>query len=127
LNPHRFMCIVGLPWLDRSRGVVEWGVACNGCKVVYDKLIRLEGEERKEYSDNANILYSEDGFIDHSTMCKDARDILLNAQTPPVHGPEIRIRSVCNVAGDATARNPGWVWKKSVLECPIPPRGSAGA
>ena len=121
------MCIVGLPWLDRSRGVIEWGVACNGCKVVYDKLIALGGEERKDYLDNANILYSEDGFIDHSTTCKNAQDIMFNTQTPPVRGPEIRVRSVCNVAGDATARSPGWVWKKGVLECPIPPRGSTGS
>jgi len=126
LNPHRFMCIVGLPWLDRNRGVVEWGVGCNGCKVSYDKLITLTGKEYKKYTEKSTVMYSEDGFIHHFTKCKTAQDILIRSPKP-VRGPEIHVRKVCNVVGDATAREPGWVWKKDVLECPIPPRASTSS
>lgn len=28
-NPTRFMCVLRLPWLDRSRDKFEWGLNCS--------------------------------------------------------------------------------------------------
>lgn len=120
-NPHRFMCIVGFPWLNRIRGVAEWGVACNGCKLNYAKLASLEGDERKKCQQNANVLYSEEGYIHHYVDCKASRETM-DRSMAQFHGREILLQRLCNVAGDPAARSPKSVWRKSNFECPIPPQ-----
>ena len=67
-NPYRFMCVVRLPWLDRSRGRVEWGLSCSGCR---DKF-----HDRTDGKLDWRWQYTISGYILHFRQCRKSIELL---------------------------------------------------
>ncbi|KAK3333802.1 hypothetical protein B0T19DRAFT_419186 [Cercophora scortea] len=61
-NPHRFVAIARVPWLDRASRRVERGFYCVGC----------EKSSRKPY--HWRILFAADTFEEHLANCGEIRD-----------------------------------------------------
>ncbi|PKY01555.1 hypothetical protein P168DRAFT_292658 [Aspergillus campestris IBT 28561] len=72
-NPHplRLMTATHLPYVDRASGHVEYGVACIGCAVGFEGIIRADevSELGDKYYHLEDIVYSEEGFIKHFRQC----------------------------------------------------------
>lgn len=82
-NPERFMCVIPFPWLDRTRdNVVEWGVACNGCKI----------SESEPYTSapykKQRILYTQEDFIGHFITCERAQALYKRSYQHKIAGRE---------------------------------------
>jgi hypothetical protein len=60
---NRFMRVIPFPWLDRSRGAVEWGVACNGCRIQHGTVQAMSLEELKKAMAPRQALYSQKGYL----------------------------------------------------------------
>lgn len=69
-NPHRFMCVVMLPWLDRSRGMIEWGRHCEGCREEFHFDGEIDGELDWRW------LYTTSGYVEHFRQCVKSIEIL---------------------------------------------------
>ncbi|KAH8743636.1 hypothetical protein F5882DRAFT_134776 [Hyaloscypha sp. PMI_1271] len=67
-NPYRFMCVVRFPWLDRSRGKIEWGLNCTGCR---DKF-----HDRTDGKLDWRWLYTTRGYVEHVGQCRKSIEIL---------------------------------------------------
>ena len=70
-NPHRFMGILRVPWLNRSTGGTEHGLSCAGC---------LDGESTNLDTYRRSLdwrrLYSREGFLEHVSKCEVSRQTL---------------------------------------------------
>jgi hypothetical protein len=67
-NPYRFMCVLRFPWLDRSRGKIEWGLNCTGCR---DKF-----HDRTDRKLDWRWLYTTSGYVEHFGQCRKSIEIL---------------------------------------------------
>ncbi|PLN83715.1 hypothetical protein BDW42DRAFT_164521 [Aspergillus taichungensis] len=71
-HPLRFMSTTFLPYVDRDSGHVEYGVACIGCSVGFEGIVRSDdgpSELGDKYYHLEGIAYSEEGFIEHFRRC----------------------------------------------------------
>lgn len=102
------MCIIPFPWLDRSRGVVEWGVACNGCKIrCYDSVRAMSRDEFKKAFAAQRSLYSQKGFLAHLFSCAGAQKIFREGYATKIAGGTHLYaydHPVCEIAGDISNR-----------------------
>lgn len=112
-NPDRFKCVVGLPWLDCTRQVTEWGIGCKGCRIPSGNfIVGMTDEQREEYNKKEmkqQMLYSEEEYVDHFTRCRESMDVLTDKKDKLL-GSVIHIcpTQLCKVAGDSTAADPKW-------------------
>jgi hypothetical protein len=72
-NHLRFMCMVGIPWLNSrsEKAVAEWGMACHACQLAVRMNVPHAPSEVKT---KRAKLYSKAGFVQHLAECPDARE-----------------------------------------------------
>lgn len=70
------MCVVGFPSLNRTLGVVDWGVGCLGCHNTW-RCCSTEGynDDWKERFRSEKTLYSKSGFVLHFMTCLLAQEL----------------------------------------------------
>lgn len=80
LNPHRSMCVVPFPTLERKDAttIVQWGVRCNGCIFEFETG-RWDPTTPLTFLSEKNKFYTEQGFLSHITKCAGAQKIWTKA------------------------------------------------
>ena len=106
-HANRFMCVIPFPWLNRNEATVEWGVACNGCKIQYDLVRDKPYEEFKKALASQRTLYSQKRYLIHFLNCPRAQKLYHDGYATKIVGGKQLYPSyhpVCDISGNIANR-----------------------
>ncbi len=66
-EPRRFMAAIRFPTVDSSKGTIEWGLSCKGCR---------DGPPNDDASRDWETMYTKSGFFAHFDQCKWSKVLL---------------------------------------------------
>ncbi|KAE9370908.1 hypothetical protein N431DRAFT_468919 [Stipitochalara longipes BDJ] len=106
-HANRFMCVIPFPWLDRCRGMVEWGVVCNGCKIQYGTTQAMLHEDFKKALAAQRAFYSKNGYLAHFLNCSKAQQIMRESYATKIEGGTQLYpydSPICDISGNLSDR-----------------------
>lgn len=98
------MGIIAFPWFARDSGMIEWGIACQGCESAF-----LLGSSQLPYDEylkwrlETHTLYNKQQYLRQFLNCTEAMNSLIqNYESKLANGVYLRTRpdSLCHIAGD---------------------------
>jgi len=92
-----------MPWFNRADNTLEWGAACNGCKVPPGSISRLSRQVFYDAQKQAQVLYSKGEILPHVLKCEKALQVFKAKLKTDIACREKLLPSwhnVCHIAGD---------------------------